>query len=1002
MMRFTSCVSRAGFAALLLGSTLAGCTFAPAQAPVGSQHDGLTLGDLERQAVDITPQSLAHASPEAAMDHYRHAIALLPEPEQRARPLRRMADLAMNTAEYRAIEDTDGAGSGTTLAEHERDIDRMLYESFIREAKNSNDREQRFALLGLAGSLHAEWHGSDDAAGLETDFRTAVMLYRALLDSTRDPRQRADAWYQLAKAYDFGGDLDGSLAALGALVREHADSEFYAEAQFRRGELLFARNAYDEAAAAYAAVLARPENDFTLQALYKLGWSHYKLANYSQALAQFFQLADRLHGHASLTDTASMQAKLLGDTHRAISLAFTNLDGAVSVRDWFAEHGTRAYEADIYRRLGELYLHQQRYRDAADSYDMFVSQYPDDPRAPTFSSLQIDAFRQGGFPTLVLPAKEQFVQRYGIHSRFWAAQPAARESYIEVLKGHILDLAQHYHAQAQQHSGPAAAAAYAAPLRWYREYLDTPPPDDDQPIINHRYAEALYAAGEHAGAVAEFERTAYQYSDYADADAAGYFALVAYQARLAALPTDTPPDAIAQLRREKIASGLRFAATWPTHAQATTVLVSVSEDQLALGDVAGAVATAGLLVNRTPAPAAEQLRYGWATIANGEFDLGRYPVAEYAYSTLLAQPGLGAQERTTYQERLAASIYRQAEALLAADNKAEAAAMFLRVGTTVASASIRKQAEYDAAALLLELADYSSAARVLEDFRRRYAEDALAATVPDKLALAYENMGDFLAAARELELIADSYTESDPELASQALWQAAEMADRAEQPMASISLYRKYAWAYPEPIALRAEAQYRLAGLYQQLGDQDRHAFWLDRLVLTAGDAAEAATPRIAWLGAWAAFALAEPQFASFSEIRLTQPLRRSLERKTAAMRTALRRYEAVAALQVAEFATAANYRIGDMYRQLAQDILHSERPRNLDELELELYELMLEEQALPYEDMAIDVLIANTDLAPEGIYDDWVRQSFAALGELLPGRFAKFEQVETYVDIIY
>ncbi len=1005
MRRFP--LQRLSAAIMLVSGTLtfAGCASAPPADPAAGRYSGTTLADLEQHDIVIEQKALENASPEMALENYRRAIALLPEPEQRARPLRRMADLAMNTAERRSFDDPaqQAAPSVDTTGEYDRNIDRMLYENFLREAETATDREQRYALLGLAGDMRSNLQDAD----LDTDFRTAILLYRTLLESTRDPAERADAWYQLAKAYDLAGDLNGSLQSLEALVREHPDSEYYVEAQFRRGELLFANSEFDTAAEAYGAVIRTGgDNDFLLQSLYKLGWSHYKLGDYRLALTQFFALTDRLHGKPELDNPATMQAKLMQDTARVISLTFTNLDGAESVHQWFAEHGSRPYEGDVYRNLGDTYLQQERFRDAADSYDRFVSTYPDDPRAPEFSTLQIEAYQKGGFPTLVLPAKEQFVERYGVNSRFWAAQPDIRAGYVDLLKGHILDLAQHYHALAQQTAGKQAspAEAYAAPVRWYREYLDTPPPAANQASINHRYAEALYAAQDYAGAVAEFERTAYEYPDYADADSAGYFALVAYQALMGGLPTDTEQQAAARdawLQR-KIASGLRFAAAWPAHEQAAQVLYNVSEDQLSRNDVTGAVATAGLLVNRQPPPPADMLRYGWATIANGEFDLGRYEVAEYAYSTLIGLPGLSATERTTYQERLAASVYRQAEGLQETGELAAAAAMFLRVADVYPQASIRKNAEFDAATLYLELADHGSAITILEDFRTRYPDDPLTATVPDKLALAYEKTGNFGAAALELERIADTYADSDPELGQQALWQAAEMQDRADDLAGSVRLYRKYVWAYPDPIDVRAEAQYRLTSLYEKGGDLERRDFWLDKLIQTWRDAGDAPSVRIAYLGAWAAFTLAEPKFETFRDIRLTQPLRRSLEQKTTAMRSALASYEQVAAIGVAEFATAANYKIGEMYRQLALDIMDSERPGNLDELELEMYELLLEEQALPYEDQAIDILIANTDLVVDDIYDEWVKQSFAALGELLPGRYAKFEQVEPYVDIIY
>lgn len=965
------------------------------------RYGGATLADLERSDIVIETGRLESASPEAALESYRRAIELFQDPAQRAAPLRRMADLAVSAAEERSYteQDLSERPAVDTAEAFDRSIDTMLYENFMRDAERTDDREERLALLGLASDMAAEL----DIATLSTSYDTAIRLYHASLENTRDPAQRADAWYQLAKAYDLAGDLDNSLRALESLVREHPDSEYVIEAQFRRGELLFADNEFDTAAEAYAAVVAAsPRSEFFEQALYKQGWSHYRLGDYQHALADFFKLLDTLQNDPNRHTEGSMHAKLMQDTRRVISLAFINLDGPESVRRWFANTPPRDYEADIYQSLGDVYLQQERFRDAADTFDMFVTVHPADSRAPEFSTRQIEAFQRGGFPSLVLPAKEQFVTRYGVNSAFWQANPAQRADYIDQLKGHILDLALHYHALAQQ-SGRSSDYPLAA--RWYREYLDTPPAADDQAEINHRYAEVLFSGEQFAQAVEQFERTAYSYEGYADAGNAGYFELVAWQALLGQFPESD--DAEQQAERDaliarKIDSGLRFASTFPSHERVPMVLRSTSEDQLSAGDLEGAVRTAGLLVNLTPPPDDSLLRYGWSTIANGEFDLGRHDVAEYAYSTLLTLPGLSGAERTTYSERLAASVYRQAEALRDAGDPMGAATQFLRVGLVYPDASIRRNAEYDAANLYIAAGEHQAAIAVLEDFRRRYPDDALAETVPDKLAVAYEAVGNFGAAALELERIADQHQESDPDLSQQALWQAAQMQDKANDRDGSIRLYRKYVWAWPAPIDLRAEGQHRLTELYGDAGDDERREFWMNKLVETLADAGPDASDRVAWLGAWAAFSLAEKDFEAFSRIRLTQPLRRSLEQKTRAMRTALQGYEDVAAIGVAEYATAAQFQIGEMYRVLARDIMDSERPRGLDELELEMYELLLEEQALPYEDQAIDLYIANADMVADDIYDDWVKRSFKALGELLPGRYAKYEQVEAYVDIIY
>ena len=108
-----------------------------------------------------------------------------------------------------------------------------------------------------------------------------------------------------------------------------------------------------------------------------------------------------------------------------------------------------------------------------------------------------------------------------------------------------------------------------------------------------------------------------------------------------------------------------------------------------------------------------------------------------------------------------------------------AAATFLRVGEAVPEAAVRKNAEFDAATLFIQQQRSADAIPVLEAFRQRYPNDPLTDTIPDKLAVAYEQQGNYTAAAGELTLIAANHKGENDELARQAMWRAAEPAGMA-------------------------------------------------------------------------------------------------------------------------------------------------------------------------------------------------------------------------------
>ena len=94
----------------------------------------------------------------------------------------------------------------------------------------------------------------------------------------------------------------------------------------------------------------------------------------------------------------------------------------------------------------------------------------------------------------------------------------------------------------------------------------------------------------------------------------------------------------------------------------------------------------------------------------------------------------------------------------------------------------------------------------------------------------------------------------------------------------------------------------------------------------------------------------------------------------------------------MAAVTTAATYAMADLYRELGKALLESARPPGLDADELEQYDLLLEEQAFPFEEKAIGLHERNARRTAEGLYDASVRRSLADLAQLKPARYARTE----------
>jgi hypothetical protein len=101
----------------------------------------------------------------------------------------------------------------------------------------------------------------------------------------------------------------------------------------------------------------------------------------------------------------------------------------------------------------------------------------------------------------------------------------------------------------------------------------------------------------------------------------------------------------------------------------------------------------------------------------------------------------------------------------------------------------------------------------------------------------------------------------------------------------------------------------------------------------------------------------------------------------------------------VGEITAAATFYLAEIYADFSKGLKESERPKNLTALELEEYELALEEQAYPFEEKAITTHKSNLELVSRGVYNEWIDKSLHKLAALLPARYDKPEEESPVID---
>ena len=591
-----------------------------------------------------------------------------------------------------------------------------------------------------------------------TPYTVPRRLYERILELYSNRSENDRVLYQLARIYESTDRFEKRKEMLKRLVIEYPASRYMSEVQFRLAEIYFEEGNYEEAMIAYntsasgqdLSVLGRANKGagerakIALEeaskrrekeiALYKSGWSQMASGDVEGAMKIFQDLLDKkktiLERRPYKFDPMVMSWEewdFLQEVLRGVVIAFSNWGPPKKLQQYFTSIGHRKYEYLLYQKLASLYLSRKRSLDAVKIYEMFIKTYPRDPESPGMALRIIDVYQR---LKLLEPANRErirFIKDFGKDSLWYKnASLGDRAKTNPLLKRTTYHLALFYHSEAQK---LRRTKDYKKAIRWYRTFLKTYPEETEATRVNFLLAEGLYETGKYKEAVAEYEKTAYQYPLHQDSAEAGY-AVIFARGKLLKFAIKDGEDSKTGPSALRVASAcVQFAETFPSDERALETRLKAAEIYFHARRFEDArrqaeVVTVAYVKSRHPA-----VYQALLLNANSYFEENAYTHAAEIYRKINATE-ISPKDRKEVKKLWSSALYKHAERLKETGKLKEAEDAFYQVQREVPRSEVAPVALYDAGLLAINGGDLNGALGAFGLLVQQYPQSDLSKKVP--------------------------------------------------------------------------------------------------------------------------------------------------------------------------------------------------------------------------------------------------------------------------------
>jgi TolA-binding protein len=348
-------------------------------------------------------------------------------------------------------------------------------------------------------------------------YARSIALYQRIITGFPDYKFGHGVQYLLAYCLGEMGQGEEAVAAYRALIERDPDSTFVPEAWVRLGDWYFDEVKADSlknAADAFSHLYQFPDHPLFARAIYKLGWTYYRMDDFGNAVDAFTKLLDHYVAEAQKTGQKPGAGDVWPEAvqYTAISFADERWGGVDKARAFYGSLGGRSYEPEVFRRLGDVYFEETKYPSAVAAYKVFLEKEPLSPDAPAVQAKIVLAWSRDRQFDKEAAEREALVAAFHEGTPWWdrnKGDPELVASVRELSEKSLLRAASFHHAQAQAYKGQgkleAAVAEYRIASKAYGDYLGRFPHSKQAHELTYNWADTLYNA-------LEFEKAAAVYA----------------------------------------------------------------------------------------------------------------------------------------------------------------------------------------------------------------------------------------------------------------------------------------------------------------------------------------------------------------------------------------------------------------------------------------------------------------------------------------------------------